>query len=51
MILTSATVIIYFGESIKKVLSANLLISFMLLQGMYIGIRCYLKVLLEKRNF
>ena len=43
MILTSAAVIIYFGESIKKTLSVNLLLLFVLSQGVYVGLRCYLK--------
>ena len=51
MILTSAVVIIYFGETIKKVLSVNLLLLFVLSQGAYVGIRCYLKVWLEKRPY
>ena len=43
MILTSTAVIIYFGEAIKKALSVNLLLLFVLLQGAYVGLRCYLK--------
>ncbi|MCQ4802814.1 MULTISPECIES: DUF6040 family protein, partial [Blautia] len=39
----SAAVIIYFGESIKKTLSVNLLLLFVLSQGVYVGLRCYLK--------
>ena len=50
MILTSAAVIIYFGEAIKKALSVNLLLLFLLLQGVYVGIRCYLESWLEKRR-
>ena len=46
MILTSAAVIIYFGESIKKVLLSKSSIAFMYLsQGVYVGIRCYLNTL------
>ena len=41
--LRSAAVIIYFGESIKKTLSVNLLLLFVLSQGVYVGLRCYLK--------
>lgn len=48
MILTSVAIVIYFGESIKKALSVNLLLLFVLSQGAYVGIRCYLKVWLEK---
>ena len=51
MILTSAAVIIYFGEAIKKALSVNLLLLFVLLQGAYVGLRCYLESYLEKRNY
>ena len=51
MILTSVAIVIYFGESIKKVLSVNLLLLFVLSQGAYVGIRCYLKVWLEKRPY
>lgn len=51
MILTSAAVIIYFGESIKKTLSVNLLLLFVLLQGAYVGLRCYLESCLEKRRY
>ena len=50
-ILTSAAVIIYFGEAIKKALSVNLLLLFLLLQGVYVGIRCYLESWLEKRRY
>ena len=50
MILTSVAIVIYFGESIKKVLSVNLLLLFVLSQGAYVGIRCYLKVWLEKKT-
>ena len=51
VILTSVAIVIYFGESIKKVLSVNLLLLFVLSQGAYVGIRCYLKVWLEKRPY
>ena len=51
MILTSAAVIIYLGESIKKILSINLLLFFVLSQGVYVGLRCYLKIWLEKRRY
>ena len=51
MILTSTAVIIYLGESIKKILSINLLLFFVLSQGVYVGLRCYLKVWLEKRRY
>ena len=37
MILTSTAVIIYFGEAIKKALSVNLLLLFVLSQGVYLG--------------
>ena len=50
MILTSVAIVIYFGESIKKVLSVNLLLLFVLSQGAYVGIRCYLKVWLAKKT-
>lgn len=43
MILTSTAVIIYFGESIKKAFSVNLILLFVLSQGVYVGLRYYLK--------
>lgn len=51
MILTSTAVIIYFGEAIKKALSVNLLLLFVLLQGVYLGIRCYLKNRLGTKQY
>ena len=51
MILTSAAVIIYFGEAIKKALSVNLLLLFVLSQGVYLGIRCYLKNRLGTKQY
>lgn len=51
MILTSAAVIIYLGESIKKILSINLLLLFILLQGAYVGIRGYLKNRLVTKHY
>lgn len=45
MILTSAVIIIYFGESIKKVMPINLLFLLLFIQGIYLGIRCYLNTL------
>ena len=42
MILTSAAVIIYFGEVIKKALSINLLFFWLILQGIYLTIRRYI---------
>lgn len=43
MILISAAVIIYFGKLIKNVFAVNLLLLWLILQGVYLGIRCYLK--------
>ena len=40
--LTSAAVIIYFGEVIKKALSINLLFFWLILQGIYLTIRRYI---------
>ena len=51
MILTSASVIIFFGESIKKIMSINLLLLFILLQGVYVGLRCYLKNQLDTKLY
>ena len=51
MILTSTAVIIYFGETIKKALSVNLLLLFVLSQGVYLGIRCYLKNRLGTKQY
>ena len=51
MILTSTAVIIYFGEAIKKALSVNLLLLFILLQGVYVGLRCYLKNRLGTKQY
>ena len=51
MILTSTAVIIYFGEAIKKALSVNLLLLFVLSQGVYLGIRCYLKNRLGTKQY
>ena len=51
MILTSAAVIIYFGEAIKKIMSINLLLLFILLQGVYVGLRCYLKNQLDTKLY
>ena len=45
MILTSAAVIIYFGESIKKIMPINLLFLLLFIQGIYLGIRYYLNTL------
>lgn len=45
MILTSAAVIIYFGESIKKIMPINLLFLLLSIQGIYLGIRYYLNTL------
>ena len=51
VILTSTAVIIYFGEAIKKALSVNLLLLFVLSQGVYLGIRCYLKNRLGTKQY
>ena len=48
---TSTAVIIYFGEAIKKALSVNLLLLFVLSQGVYLGIRCYLKNRLGTKQY
>ncbi|WP_330407727.1 DUF6040 family protein [Blautia argi] len=42
--------IFYFGETIKKVLSVNLLLLFVLSQGAYVGLRCYLKTQLNTKQ-
>ena len=51
MILTSVAIVIYFGESIKKIMSINLLLLFILLQGVYVGLRCYLKNQLDTKLY
>ena len=50
MILTSAAVIIFLRIN-QKTLSVNLLLLFVLLQGAYVGLRCYLESCLEKRRY
>ena len=39
------------GEAIKKALSVNLLLLFVLSQGVYLGIRCYLKNRLGTKQY
>ena len=39
------------GQTIKKALSVNLLLLFVLSQGVYLGIRCYLKNRLGTKQY
>ena len=42
---------LYFGEWIKSVLSINLILLLLLVQVIYIGIRCYVKDWREERGY
>lgn len=47
----SIAIAIYFGEWIKSVLSINLILLLLLVQVIYIGIRCYVKDWREERGY
>lgn len=47
----STAIVIYFGEWIKFVLPINLIALLLLMQVVYIGIRCYVKDWREKRGY
>ena len=49
--LMSIAIAIYFGEWIKSVLSINLILLLLLVQVIYIGIRCYVKDWREERGY
>ena len=49
--LMSIAIAIYFGEWIKSVLSINLILLLLLMQVIYIGIRCYVKDWWEERGY
>ncbi len=49
--ITSTAIVIYFGEWIKSVLSINLILLLLLVQVIYIGIRCYVKDWREERGY
>lgn len=46
----SIAIAIYFGEWIKSVLSINLILLLLLVQVIYIGIRCYVKDWREEKG-
>ena len=47
----STAIAIYFGERIKSVMSINLIVLLLLVQVVYIGIRCYVKDWREERGY
>ncbi len=47
----SAAIVIYFGEWIKSTIPINLIVLLLLVQVVYIGIRCYVKDWLEERGY
>ena len=49
--ITSTAIAIYFGDWIKSVISINLITLLLLVHVVYIGIRCYMKDLLEERGY
>ena len=49
--LMSIAIAIYFGEWIKSVLPINLIALLLLVQVVYIGIRCYVKDWREERGY
>ena len=49
--LMSIAIAIYFGKWIKSVLSINLILLLLLVQVIYIGIRCYVKDWREERGY
>ena len=51
MTLMSIAITIYFGEWIKSVFPINLIALLLLVQVVYIGIRCYVKDWREKRGY
>ena len=48
--ITSAAIVIYFGEWIKSVIPVNLITLLLLVHVIYIGIRCYVKDWQEERG-
>ena len=51
VVLMSIAIAIYFGKWIKSVLSINLILLLLLVQVIYIGIRCYVKDWQEERGY
>lgn len=51
MAIMSTAIVIYFGEWIKSVLPINLIALLLLVQVIYIGIRCYVKDWREERGY
>ena len=49
--ITSAAIVIYFGEWIKSIISMNLILLLLLVHVVYIGIRCYVKDWREERGY
>lgn len=49
--ITSAAIVIYFGEWIKSVIPVNLITLLLLVHVIYIGIRCYVKDWREERGY
>ena len=49
--ITSAAIVIYFGEWIKSVIPVNLITLLLLVHVVYIGIRCYVKDWMEERGY
>ena len=47
----STAIVIYFGEWIKSVIPLNLIVLLLLVQMVYIGIRCYVKDWREERGY
>ena len=48
--ITSAAIVIYFGEWIKNAIPINLMVFLLLSHVIYIGIRCYVKGWMEERD-
>lgn len=51
MAIMSTAIAIYFGEWIKVVIPLNLIALLLLVQVVYIGIRCYVKDRQEERGY
>ena len=47
----STAIVIYFGEWIKSIIPINLIVLLLLMQVVYIGIRCYVKDWREERGY
>ena len=51
MAIMSTAIAIYFGKWIKSIIPMNLILLLLLVQVIYIGIRCYVKDWREKRGY